>query len=183
MKLLLLFCLAWSLAGQTTLKYWAGEHEKAVLADYAMSHWAAGSAGQLKVVKVATAAEAELRFRWVNPQRKGLYGQSIARMEQGRLVHELVINPDTAKPGADPLLAEAILFLTCVHESGHALGLIHTRDFADIMYSFEFGGDFDEYFGRYRRRLLKREDMARVSPLAEGDRRQLKNLLADPPQK
>lgn len=183
MRLLFLLSLALPLAGQVTLKYWAGDHEKAVLAEYAMASWAAGSAGQLKVIKVATPAEAELRFRWVNPQRAGLYGQSIARMEQGRLVHELVINPNTAKPGAEPLLAEAILFLTCVHESGHALGLIHTREFADIMYSFEYGGDFDEYFGRYRRRLQKREDMARVSALSDGDRRQLKNLLADQPRK
>lgn len=183
MKLLALLCLSWGLQAEVTVKYWAGEHEKAALAEYAMRAWAEGSGGQLKVLKVASAAEAELRFRWINPQRKGLYGQSIARMEGGRLVHELVINPNTAQPGAEPLLAEVILFLTCVHESGHALGLIHTNQFADIMYSFEFGGDFEEYFGRYRRRLAKREDMGRISPLSEGDRRQLRNLLADPPQK
>jgi len=53
----------------------------------------------------------------------------------------------------DPLWRESIVYLTCLHETGHALGLAHTADFADIMYSFQFGGDIPDYFGRYRRIL------------------------------
>ncbi len=53
---------------------------------------------------------------------------------------------------SDHLFRDAIVYLTCVHESGHALGLVHTRDFADIMYSFQYGGDFVAWLGPRRGR-------------------------------
>ena len=46
----------------------------------------------------------------------------------------------------DKLLRDAIVYLTCLHETGHALGLQHTDAFADIMYSFQYGGDIDGIF-------------------------------------
>ena len=65
-------------------------------------------------------------------------------------------------PGDDPLLRETIVYLTCLHESGHAFGLAHTHNFADIMYSFQYGGDIAAYFGRYRARLKTRADIAGI---------------------
>ncbi|MGI8743295.1 MAG: hypothetical protein ACR2NN_12140 [Bryobacteraceae bacterium] len=53
------------------------------------------------------------------------------------------------------------MYLTCLHETGHALELPHTADFEDIMYSFQFGGNIPEYFGRYRRKLKLRGDIRR----------------------
>jgi hypothetical protein len=75
-----------------------------------------------------------------------------------------------AGPIADPLLRDAIVYLTCVHETGHALGLEHTADFADIMYNFQFGGDIEEYFGRYRRLLGTREDIRKNAGMSPADR-------------
>ena len=57
-------------------------------------------------------------------------------------------------------LRDTIVYLTCLHESGHALGLVHTRAFADIMYSFQYGGDITAYFERYRVQLKMRADIA-----------------------
>lgn len=186
MRLLALALCVVSLSAQTTVRYWPGDHDKAVLAEWAMRAWAEGSAGLLKVEKVDTPDKADIRFRWINPQRRGLYGQSFSTTQNGRNISEIVINPSIASLGPDmaaasakdPLFGEVILFLTCVHEAGHALGPAHTRDFADIMYSFEFGGDFVAYFQRYRNKLKSRDDIQRVSPLAAGDIRQLKELLA-----
>jgi predicted Zn-dependent protease len=80
------------------------------------------------------------------------------------------------EPG-DGLLREAIVYLTCLHETGHALGLSHTAEFADIMYNFQFGGDIEEYFGRYRRRLSRREDIRKNSGMSEEDKQRLKRLF------
>jgi hypothetical protein len=42
------------------------------------------------------------------------------------------------------------VYLTCLHESGHALGLSRTGKFEDFVYSFGYGGDIVELFERYR---------------------------------
>jgi len=182
MRFLLVILLCGSAIAQTTVRYWAGEHEKSSLADWAMQAWAQGSGGLLKIEKVETADQADIRFRWVNPQRRGLYGQSYSTMQNGKPIAEIVINPTIASLGPDmaasaakdPLYGDVIFYLTCVHEAGHALGPVHTRDFADIMYSFEFGGDFVAYFQRYRSKLKSISDIPKVTPLSEGDIRQVK---------
>lgn len=180
----MILLVALAVLAQEPVRYWPGEHERAVLAEYAMEHWA--SAGGFRVEKVEKPEQAEVRFRWVNPRRPGLYGQSYSMEQDGRKVAEIVINPSVASLGPDmanaaakdPLFADVILFLTCVHEAGHALGPEHTRDFADIMYSFEYGGDFTGYFQRYRQRVKTLQDMKSASPLSQGDVRQIKRWMA-----
>ena len=71
---------------------------------------------------------------------------------EGHLGAEVYVRPSPLPVNGDRLLRDAIVYLTCLHESGHALGLSHTAVFADIMYSFQYGGDIEEYFGRYRRK-------------------------------
>ena len=91
-------------------------------------------------------------------------------MEGVRGAEVYVVTPEA---GRDALLRDAIVYLTCVHETGHALGLEHTAAFADIMYSFQFGGDIPEYFGRYRRKLAARADIHKTSALSDDDRKSL----------
>ncbi len=69
----------------------------------------------------------------------------------------------------DLLLRDSIVYLTCLHELGHALGLPHTQDFRDIMYYFGYGGDIVYYFTRYRMQLRSRSDIASVSGLSDAD--------------
>ena len=63
-----------------------------------------------------------------------------------------------------------------MHELGHALGLRHTANFADVMYFFGFGGDIPRFFMRYRERLGERADIPHVSGLSQGDLTQLDAL-------
>lgn len=160
-----------------TLFYWVEPHAEEQLAHDAMKHWAVASEGNLEVKAVQAEKDAELRFRWVKPEHRSLYGVSVPRVVNGKRVYDLVINPEMAKAETDPLSAVTILFLTCVHESGHALGLDHTSEFADIMYNFQFGGDLAEYFARYRRKLKVKADTAKFSPIAKGDVAQLRAVL------
>jgi hypothetical protein len=51
--------------------------------------------------------------------------------------------------------------------------LEHTANFADIMYSFQYGGDIAEYFGRYRRLLESRADIRRHSGMSAADRQRV----------
>jgi hypothetical protein len=38
------------------------------------------------------------------------------------------------------------------------------------MYSFQYGGDIDAYFDRYRKLIMLRADIAKHSGLSDGDR-------------
>jgi hypothetical protein len=60
---------------------------------------------------------------------------------------------------ADPLTRDIIVYLTALHELGHALGLEHTANFDDIMYLFREPEDGPRYFGNYRRRLRSGDDI------------------------
>ena len=134
------------------------------LAQWALEAWQAASDGKLNFEKAAEPSKAQIRFHWVGA-RDGLYGEAVGG--------DVYVRPE---PG-EGLLREAVVYLTCLHESGHALGLSHTTDFVDIMYSFQFGGDIQEYFGRYRRKLSRREDIRKNPGMSAEDRRRLSRLF------
>ena len=154
------------------------------LAQWALEAWERAAAGNLKFIKAGSKPDAHIRVQWVS-QRMGLYGEARPIMVNGRRGAELYVRPEMEGLGdeiyeatkKDPLLRDAVVYLTCVHESGHALGLDHTADFADIMYSFGYGGDIAEYFQRYRRKLSSRADVPKYEGVSAKDRERLRVLL------
>jgi len=145
------------------------------LALWALQAWQRTAPKTLQFVPAAESV-ALVRLYWTESDEGG-YGEMRPLLVAGRHGAALSIQPDVNSMGGDiarrikndALLRESIVYLTCLHELGHALGLAHTRDFADIMYFFGYGGDIVKYFDRYRAQLHSRDDIPSVSGLSAGD--------------
>jgi hypothetical protein len=155
----------------------SGDEELGV---WAFEAWQRESKGALVFKKSPNEAHARIRIHWANGAMN-LYGETQPVMvdgEKGAVIYVLpdmhALGPDIDRAtSTDQLLRDAVVYLTCLHESGHALGLEHTAAFADIMYSFRYGGDIVEFFERYRRLLKSRADIPAHSGISDADRKAL----------
>jgi predicted Zn-dependent protease len=77
-----------------------------------------------------------------------------------------------------PLDRSITIYLTALHELGHALGLAHTDDFSTIMYGFNQPDDSKRYFSAYRARLRSADDIgsANATGLSSKDIDTLREL-------
>lgn len=193
MRMLVLFLVAGWSGFAADLRYWVEpctrpetkcESLDPQLAEWALEDWVRASGGALKLQKVRFRTEANIRLHWAGPN-EGLYGEARPFVEDGIRGYNVYVLVDLRGAGPDvgglaaqdPLFRETIVYLTCLHETGHALGLSHTDAFADIMYSFQFGGDIPEYFGRYRRQLKARADIAKTTGISAQDKARLVRAL------
>ena len=153
------------------------------LAKMAFAAWSRASGGKLKFTEAKERDGALIRLRWISPT-EGLYGETQRVEVNGKPGAVVYVMPQVSVQGEplasravqDLLLRDTIVYLTCVHELGHAVGLSHTRKFEDIMYYFGYGGDILEYFMRYRNKLQSRGDIAKYSGLSIGDVDVLRSL-------
>lgn len=157
----------------------AAEGTDAELCTWALEDWVRHAEGRLDVGPAAE-ADAVIRIYLVSPGF-ARYGEMRPILVGDRRGAEVYVRTETAPPGdgganaagLEPLMRDTIVYLTCLHEIGHALGMFHTDVFADVMYYFGYGGDIAAFFHRYRSRLDSRADIARVSGLSPGDIAQL----------
>src|SRR5262245_7345709 len=135
------------------------------LVERAVTTWASaiGKSVGLRGAKARDGAAVRVRFS----SSRGLYGETRPQVDPatGAIVSaEVVIATDTG--GDDPVTQRIVLYLTALHELGHALGLRHSDNFADIMYAFRRPDDGERFFAAYRRRLRTADEIG--SPAASG---------------
>jgi hypothetical protein len=156
------------------------------LAEWALEAWGRASDGELTFVK-SPLSKARIRLYWALNGNQGLYGEARPITVDGKPGAEVDVRPALHALGhkvegagnRDKLYRHTIVYLTCLHEIGHALGLPHSKSFSDIMYSFEYGGNILEYFARYRRKLKTLDDIQSNSGLSAEDEKRLVALYKD----
>jgi hypothetical protein len=147
-----------------------------LLVDRAMVTWTRAAGGRLTLRKTASRDAALIRVRFA--QADGIYGETAPRVDRATGLigsAEVLIAGDVA---GDPIQQRIVIYLTALHELGHALGLPHTNVFDDIMYSFRRPDDGERYFGAYRRKLSSSDDIGteRATGLSPADVAAIQNL-------
>jgi hypothetical protein len=130
----------------------------AALVDRAVATWSTAVGRSVTLQRANRPANAGIRVRFA--RSRGEYGETQPRVDPGTGTirsADVVITTDTG--GDDPMTQRIVLYLTALHELGHALGLRHTDNFSDIMYSFRRPDDGDRYFAAYRQRLRSPDDI------------------------
>ena len=146
------------------------------LVERAMQSWTNAANGRLRLEPTATRNGAGIRVHFFT--RDWRYGMTEARPDPrtGLLTSaEVVVAGDA---DGDALDRQIVVYLTALHELGHAIGLPHSADIGDIMYLFRNPGDGERFFGTYRRRLRSAEDIgsAQATGLSAEDQRRLRAL-------
>ena len=113
----------------------------------ALATWTRAAGGRFVLQPTTSRDAALVRVRFA--QADGIYGETSPRIDGTGMIGsaEVLIAGDV--PG-DAVQQQIVIYLTALHELGHALGLPHTRVFDDIMYSFRRPDDGERYFGAYR---------------------------------
>jgi hypothetical protein len=155
------------------------------LAEWALAEWARATGGALRFQADAESLS-QIRIYWLPWAVAGPGQLELGSMQSfranGRLAALISIRPnaETMIEGMvrhmqqDSLLRDTIIYLTCLHEIGHALGLNDSDNRADIMW----GGGKNKLsqYQRYRQRLQTRRSISRVSWLSKDDIARLKVL-------
>jgi Matrixin len=129
----------------------------AILVERAMRTWTRAADGRFTLEKMPATTDAAVRVHFMAADYR--YGVTSPRVDRqtGLIVRaEVAVAADA---GRTPLERSIIVYLTALHEIGHALGLDHTTDITSIMYLFREPGDGERFFGAYAQRVRNTDDI------------------------
>ena len=146
------------------------------LVQRAMATWTMAADGRFRLERSPGKDRAAIRVYFFT--RDWRYGMTQARPDAatGLLTEADVVV--AADADGDALDRQIVVYLTALHELGHALGLSHSSDIGNIMYLFRLPGDGERFFGAYRTRLRSADDIGapRAPGLSPDDVRALRAL-------
>jgi hypothetical protein len=144
----------------------------------ALANWQEASAGRLRFEESEAFEPATLRVFFAGYYPDFGTAKPQVDPESGEIHRADVIV--VSDPLGDRLQRDLVVYLTALHELGHALGLSHSEVRGEIMYGFHGPEDAEWTFENYRGKLGSLEDIgsARASGITEADRRALTALYA-----
>ena len=166
-------------AGAPDIGYQPGD---AQLAHWAVGAWQRALQGQLEF-RAGPPEDAQVTIEWTSGET-GRFGDMRPVLVNGRRGAVLRIRPSTSGFGAevdrraaeDSVFRATVVYLTCLHELGHALGLSHSDNQRDIMVDFDTVDQASVFFERYRQRLDSLDQIATHSGLSANDVRRIQTL-------
>lgn len=149
------------------------------LVERAMKTWTGVAAGRFRLERSPDVKPADVRVSFATGDAFLGETSPVTDRRTG-----LIVGADiaiAANVTGDSIGQQLVIYLTALHELGHALGLAHTDDRGDIMYLFRRPDDPERYFGAYRARLRSAEDIGstRASGLSAKDIVALEDLYSD----
>lgn len=143
----------------------------------AMRSWTTAAQGRFMLQRTTFEHLAKLRVHFFQLTSK--FGQTLPEVDpQTGAITDAEVDITAVEQG-DPLDRQIVLYLTALHEIGHALGLPHRNDFNSIMYAFRYPNDSERYFGRYRALVKSPSDIGSTATGLSPDDVQVLRSLYD----